>query len=52
MMAESDEVGVSEASRPYWTRSLWVNLLRMGVVGGIDLERLMGAKGPGKSEIS
>ncbi len=37
MMAESDEVGVSEASRPYWIRSLWVNLLRIGVVGGFFL---------------
>lgn len=37
MMAESDEVGVSEASRPYWIRSLWINLLRIGVVGGFFL---------------
>ena len=37
MMAESDEVDVSEASWPYWTRSLWINLLRIGVVGGFFL---------------
>ena len=37
MMAESDEVGVSEASRPYWIRTLWINLLRIGVVGGFFL---------------
>lgn len=37
MMADSDEVGVSEASRPYWIRSLWINLLRIGVVGGFFL---------------
>ena len=37
MMAESDKVGVSAARRPYWIRSLWINLLRIGVVGGFFL---------------
>ncbi|MDA2933488.1 ABC transporter permease [Acidobacteria bacterium AH-259-D05] len=36
-MAESDVVGLLEAGHPYWKRRLWVNLLRLGVLGGFFL---------------
>src|SRR3990167_503637 len=36
-MADSNSAGSPEISRPYWTRSLWVNLVRLGVIGGFFL---------------
>ena len=36
-MAESDKAGVVEKAPLYWRRTLWVNILRAGIVGGFFL---------------